>query len=178
MSMTCVRRLIAGTVNPETSPRPRARYSSLMLADGDPSTIDASHTIQRAASTTAASSLNVADHATVRMPWSRNAASSSITSESRSTWATPSRAWSSSATEVAGVGWLMRIGPPGNDVGEARLRCGARTAERRWWAPDGTAGSVPRADAGRWDPRRRPGCPVAAASSGARRDVRVATLSA
>ena len=36
MSNTCVRRLMAGTVKPLTSPRPRAMYSSWMLADGRP----------------------------------------------------------------------------------------------------------------------------------------------
>ena len=33
MSKTCVRRLMAGTVKPWTSPRPRAMYSSWMLAE-------------------------------------------------------------------------------------------------------------------------------------------------
>ena len=40
---------MAGTVNPETSPRPRATYSSWMLADGAPSAWLASQMIQRAA---------------------------------------------------------------------------------------------------------------------------------
>ncbi len=43
-------------------------YSSWMLADGQPSSWEASQTIQRAASTTASSSLKVAVQATSLMP--------------------------------------------------------------------------------------------------------------
>ena len=66
-------------------------YSSWMLADGEPRACDASHTIQRAASTDAASSLKVAVHTTSRIPDSRNACSSSISSVSRSIRQMPER---------------------------------------------------------------------------------------
>ncbi len=45
-----------------------------MLAEGEPSSWEASQTIQRAASTVASSSLNVAVQTTSRMPPSRKAA--------------------------------------------------------------------------------------------------------
>ena len=50
MSNVATRMLIAGTVNPDTSPRARAMYSSWMLAERAPSAWLASHTIQRTAS--------------------------------------------------------------------------------------------------------------------------------
>ena len=49
MSNVWARRLMAGTVNPETSPRPRAAYSSWMLADRAPSSWLASQTSHWAA---------------------------------------------------------------------------------------------------------------------------------
>ena len=52
--------LIAGTVNPETSPRPRAMYSSWMLAERAPSAWLASQMIQRAASAVGSSLVNAA----------------------------------------------------------------------------------------------------------------------
>ncbi len=60
MSKVCARRLIAGTVKPETSPRLRAMYSSWMDADWTPRTWLASQTIQRAASAVASSAVNAA----------------------------------------------------------------------------------------------------------------------
>ena len=60
MSNVWARMLIAGTVNPETSPRPRAMYSSWMLADRAPSAWLASQTIQRAASAVGSSFVNAA----------------------------------------------------------------------------------------------------------------------
>ncbi len=79
MSKICARRLMAGTVNPETSPRLRAAYSSWMLADGAPSSWLASQIIQRAASTVAASVENVWVQARSWIVRARNATSSVTT---------------------------------------------------------------------------------------------------
>ena len=119
MSNTCVRRLMAGTVKPLTSPRPRAMYRSWMLADGAPSSWDASQTIQRAASTAPASSLNVAVHTMSRMPPSRKRASSSMTRRSPSTWAMPTSSSVRAATDVATSGLGHGERPPGIAAGTA-----------------------------------------------------------
>ena len=111
MSKTCVRRLMAGTVKPWTSPRPRAMYSSWMDADGQPSSCDASQTIQRAASTVAGSSLKVALQMTSRMPRPRNAAGSLMARASPSRSQMPSSSCSSAAGDAATVGWVMGIPP-------------------------------------------------------------------
>src|SRR3954453_10317676 len=80
MSNVWARRLIAGTVNPWTSPRPRAMYSSWMLADSAPSCWLASQTSHCAASFVASSSPNTAVHARSRIGASRKAFSSAMTS--------------------------------------------------------------------------------------------------
>ena len=55
MSNVWARRLIAGTVNPETSPRARASYSPWMLAERAPSAWLASQTSHCAAAVVASS---------------------------------------------------------------------------------------------------------------------------
>ena len=67
MSNVCARRLIAGTVKPETSPRARASYSAWMLAERAPSSWLASQTSHCAAAVVASSSLNAAVQARSRI---------------------------------------------------------------------------------------------------------------
>src|SRR4029079_8695758 len=101
MSKTCVLRLRAGTVKPETSPRARASYRAWMLADRAPSSWLASQTSHLAAAVVASSSLNAAVQARSRMPVSRKAASSSMARRSPSRWAAPDKVASRSVGEVA-----------------------------------------------------------------------------
>src|SRR4029079_8417454 len=127
MSNVCARMLIAGTVNPWTSPRPRASYSAWILAERAPSACDASHTIQRAAATAGSSSLNTAVQARSAAGWLRKRASSSTTSRSPSTCAIPDSAPSRSATEVATVG--MGTSPAGFGLIVARSGLPAASTE-------------------------------------------------
>ena len=89
MSNVWARMLIAGTVNPWTSPRARAMYRSWMLAERAPSSWLASQTSQRATSTVASSAENAEVQARSRIVRSRKAAASSMTSRSPSRWADP-----------------------------------------------------------------------------------------
>ena len=68
MSKVWARRLMAGTVKPETSPRARASYSAWMLADRAPSAWLASQTSHWAAAVVASSVENAAVQARSRMP--------------------------------------------------------------------------------------------------------------
>ena len=106
MSKVCARRLMAGTVNPDTSPRLRAAYSSWMLADGAPSSWLASQISQRAASTVAGSVENVWVQARSWTVRARNAASSVIMSRPPSSRAAPSR----SATSCGMVSATVAMG--------------------------------------------------------------------
>src|SRR5436190_6936720 len=112
MSKTWVRRLMAGTVKPETSPRARASYSAWMLADRAPSSWLASQTSHCALLVVASSSLNAAVQARSRMPAARKVASSSMISRSPSRWAAPDSVASKSAGEVAtwGIGIVSPVG--------------------------------------------------------------------
>src|SRR6476620_9838561 len=69
MSNVATRMLSAGTVNPDTSPRARAMYSSWMLDERAPSAWLASHTIQRTASAVGSSVVNAAVHARSAAAW-------------------------------------------------------------------------------------------------------------
>ena len=109
MSNVWARMLIAGTVNPETSPRPRARYSSWMLADRAPSAWLASQTIQRAASAVGSSFVNAAVQARSAAAWLRKRASSSMTSRPSATWATPVRLARRSAGDSATYGMRLAL---------------------------------------------------------------------
>src|SRR5258705_3821732 len=112
MSNVCDRRLIAGTVNPATSPRARARYSSWMLADRAPSSWAASHTIHCATSTVAGSSLKAAVQARSRIPSARSRATSSITNRPSCQSTIPLRRDSNEETErsTSGTGPLSALG--------------------------------------------------------------------
>ena len=88
MSNVWARMLIAGTVNPDTSPRPRAAYRSWMLAERAPSSWLASQTSHWAAAVVASSVEKAAVQARSRMPAPRKPASSSMTRRSPSRWAT------------------------------------------------------------------------------------------
>ena len=111
MSNVWARMLIAGTVKPLTSPRPRARYSSWMLAEPAPRAWLASQTIHWAASVVASSSANAAVQARSRMAVSRNAPSSSMTRCSPSRWAAPPIADMRSGGLVAtwGIGGILLV---------------------------------------------------------------------
>ena len=109
MSNVWARMLIAGTVNPETSPRPRARYRSWMLADRAPSAWLASHTIQRAASAVGSSRVNAAVQARSATAWLRNRASSSMTSRPSTMRATPLRLAMRSAGDSATFGMRLAL---------------------------------------------------------------------
>ncbi len=71
MSKVWARRLIAGTVKPDTSPRARASYSPWMLAERAPRTWLASQISHCAASMVASSIENAAVQARSRIPASR-----------------------------------------------------------------------------------------------------------
>jgi len=120
MSKTCVRMLTAGTVNPPTSPRPRAAYRSWMLHDGAPSSCDACQMIQRAASTASRSSEKVAVHTAVRTPSSRNRLSSTTRRTPSSTRQLSASALKRALTEVAGVGYAIAASWPSNRTGMVR----------------------------------------------------------
>ncbi len=115
MSNVCARRLMAGTVNPDTSPRARAVYRSWMLALRAPSAWLASQTIHCAAAVVASSVEKAAVQARSRMAVDRKAASSSMTRTSPSRCAAARIVVSRSAVEVAtwGIGrgsprWSLR----------------------------------------------------------------------
>ncbi len=114
MSNVATRMLSAGTVNPDTSPRARAMYSSWMLAERAPSAWLASHTIQRTASAVGSSVVNAAVHARSAAAWDRKRASSSTTRRPSSTWAMPDSWARRSAGDVAtwgivrGLLWCRR----------------------------------------------------------------------
>src|SRR5689334_415097 len=134
MSNVWARMLIAGTVNPEISPRARAMYSSWMLAERAPSIWAASQTIHWAASTVAGSVANAAVQARSRIPSARRRWTSSISSAPSWTCAIPVRRDSSSVGDSATKGmprWYRRglFGTPLIDAQRAaatrRRRVGA-----------------------------------------------------
>src|SRR6187397_2302708 len=104
MSNVWVRRLSAGTVKPETSPRARASYSDWMLADRAPSSWLASQTSHWAAAVVPSSVEKAAVQASSRIPASRKASWTSMTRRSPSRWAAPAIAARRSVGEVATFG--------------------------------------------------------------------------
>ena len=127
MSKTCVRRLMAGTVKPRHL-APAARHVQLVDRRGRAS--PAAATPPRRSSgrprRRRGPSLNVAVQATSRMPRPRNAATSSMTSASPSTWAMPARKPRSSAGDAATVGWVTADTSDGDE--RARPARGYRPA--------------------------------------------------
>ena len=121
MSKVWARMLIAGTVNPWTSPRARAMYRSWMLAERAPSSWLASQTSQRATSTVGASSENAAVQARSRI--GSLAEGGRVIDEQPvavEMGGPPARRSTSSATDAATVG--MRRTPLG-DGGRFRWYC-------------------------------------------------------
>ncbi len=84
MSNVWARRLMAGTVNPDTSPRARASYSAWMLAERAPNAWLASQASHWAVAVVASSVEKAAVQAMSRIPASRKASSSSMTRRSPS----------------------------------------------------------------------------------------------
>src|SRR5579862_1890175 len=111
MSKVWARMLIAGTVNPWTSPRARAMYRSCMLADRAPRAWAHSQTSHCAASAVAGSVVKAAVQARSRMPSARRRATSSISIPVACGWTIPVRRDRSSETEPATSGmprWYRR----------------------------------------------------------------------
>ena len=131
MSKVCARRLIAGTVKPETSPRARASYSAWMLADRAPSSWLASQTSHCAAAVVASSSLNAAVQARSRM---RAVAECGLVIDDQPL-----------AVEVGAAGeGGQQVGGRGRDVGHRGrlLSGGSRSWYRRVAEPSSKAGSA------------------------------------